>query len=75
MTVKTQQYDDWAELLEHGDYGELIGLEENPYFQSRQEIVQALLPVIAIAKKNDMSIADLTKTLVTVSYKEGMLPA
>jgi hypothetical protein len=73
--MDTKIYENWAEQLESGNYGEFVAIENNPYFQLRKEVELTLMPVIEIAKKNNLSIADLTKTLVTVGYKEGLTPA
>jgi hypothetical protein len=73
--MDTKTYENWAEKLESGDYGKFVAVESNPYFQLRNEVELTLMPVIEIAKKNNLSIADLTKTLVTVGYKEGLTPA
>jgi hypothetical protein len=73
--MDTKEYENWSKQLETGDYGEFVTIEFNPYYLAHQELERTLLPVIAIAKKNNISIADLTKTFVTVGYKEGLTPA
>ena len=73
--MDTLKYEKWAKQLEEGDYGELVAMEPNPYFLIKTEVEQKLIPVIEIAKANNISIAELTKTLVTVGYKEGLTPA
>jgi hypothetical protein len=73
--MDTKEYDKWIEQLEAGNYGEYIATEPNPYYFLQAEVEQKLIPVIEIAKENNISIAELTKTLVTVGYREGLMPA
>jgi len=73
--MSTAKYEKWSNQLEAGDYGEFIAIEPNPYFILKTEVEQKLIPVIEIAKENNISIAELTKALVTIGYKEGLTPA
>jgi hypothetical protein len=73
--MDSKNYAKWSEQLDAGEYGEFTAIEANPYFQIKQDVERTLLPVIEIAKRNNISIADLTKTLVSVGYKEGLTPA
>jgi len=73
--MDTVKYEKWTEQLEAGNYGELVVIEPNPYFLLQAEVEQKLIPVIEMAKENNISIAELTKTLVAVGYKEGLSPA
>jgi hypothetical protein len=73
--MDAKEYENWSKQLEKGDYGEFVDIEFNPYYLAHQELEKTLLPVIEIAKKNNISLADLTKTLVIIGYKEGLTPA
>jgi hypothetical protein len=73
--MEAKDYIKWSEQLDAGDYGEFVSFESNPSYQLAQDVERTMIPVIEIAKKNNISIADLTKTLVSVGYKEGLTPA